>query len=254
MKIEHFKKLLLIFTLTSIICLSFTYQGNFLVQQKKYPRVKTAFSEKGAKIDSLLKKKGIAKTKLNLLLVAYKHEAQLEVYVKNKTDKSYQKFATYEICASSGELGPKRQQGDGQVPEGFYYIDRYNPTSTYHLSLGVSYPNQADRIKSTAKDLGGDIFIHGECVTIGCLPMTNDKIKEIYLLAIQARNTGQLKIPVYIFPFRMNETNTTTFFKKYKDHKALLAFWTNLKEAHQLFDNQHQELKLSVSKNGDYSY
>jgi len=242
------------FLAISFISLFLVLQLDFLSKQKNYSRVKTAFSEKGAKIDSLLKKNKLAKSKLNLLFLAYKHEAQLEIYAKNKGDLNYQKITTYDICASSGELGPKRKQGDGQVPEGFYFIDRYNPTSTYHLSLGVSYPNQADRIKSSAKDLGGDIFIHGECVTIGCLPMTNDKIKEIYLLVIQARNTGQVKIPVYIFPFRMDEENTSAFFKKYKDYKTLIAFWTNLKEAYDLFQSKHQELKISVDQKGDYKF
>ena len=54
---------------------------------------------------------------------------------------------SYPICAGSGDLGPKRERGDGQVPEGLYEIDRFNPTSRYHLSLRVNYPNLSDRLR-----------------------------------------------------------------------------------------------------------
>lgn len=97
----------------------------------------------------------------------------------------------YQICSLSGELGPKRQQGDLQVPEGFYWIDRFNPASNFYLSLGINYPNQFDRILGKSGELGGDIFIHGGCVTIGCIPITDDKIKELYLIAVEAKSNGQ---------------------------------------------------------------
>lgn len=87
--------------------------------------------------------------------------------------------------------------------------------------------------------LGGDIFIHGDCVTIGCLPMTNDKIKEIYLLAIHARNNGQSRIPVYIFPFEMTDINM----KKHTEHPD---FWKNLKNGYDTFFANPKELTIKV--------
>ncbi len=112
---------------------------------------------------------------MDILLRAYKQESELELWAKNKKDKQYTLLKTYKICASSGTLGPKRKQGDIQVPEGFYVIDRFNPVSNFYLSLGVSYPNASDKILGVKGALGGDIFIHGNCVTIGCLPISDDK-------------------------------------------------------------------------------
>jgi murein L,D-transpeptidase YafK len=141
-----------------------------------------------------------------------------------------------------------------QIPEGFYFINRFNPVSNYYLSLGINYPNLSDKIKSKAKNLGGDIYIHGECVTIGCIPMTNDKIKEIYLYAIQARQNGQNNIPVYIFPFRFTENNISKAREQYKTNKTLFDFLGNLKTGYDKFNKNFEELKVIVSKeNGNYS-
>ncbi len=80
------------------------------------------------------------------------------MWLKNTDATSYKLFKTYDICASSGDLGPKRQEGDGQVPEGFYTIDLFNPTSNYYLSMRVSYPNTSDVILKTSKNAGGAII------------------------------------------------------------------------------------------------
>ncbi len=55
-------------------------------------------------------------------------------------------FKTYKVCALAGTLGPKRMEGDYQVPEGFYYINEFNPQSNYYLSLGINYPNESDKV------------------------------------------------------------------------------------------------------------
>lgn len=88
--------------------------------------------------------------------------------------------------------GHKEFRGDGRTPEGVYRIDRRNPNSAYHLSVGISYPNDRDRAhaESLGKSPGGDIFIHGtpkEFVgkrdwTAGCLAVHNPEIEEIYAM------------------------------------------------------------------------
>lgn len=241
-------------TLLSFLLPSFILVNDFLSEQKKFERVRTAYKEKGNFIQDQLRKAKINRDELQILINVYKEEQELEIYAKNISDKSYKKLLTYEICESSGSLGPKRRKGDYQVPEGFYFIDRFNPSSSFYLSLGVNYPNKADRIKSKAKDLGGDIFIHGECVTIGCMPMTNDKIKEIYLYAIQARQNGQNQIPVYIYPFKMTDENFKKYEAKYKGDKPLIEFWTNLKIGYDKFFRDKTTLKVTVSENGDYFF
>jgi len=173
--------------------------------------------------------------------------------MKSKQINEYQLITKYEICASSGTIGPKRQQGDGQVPEGFYYIDRFNPNSNFHLSLGVNYPNESDK-KLGKKNLGGDIFIHGSCVTIGCMPITDECIKELYVLAVEAKTQGQEFIPVYIFPTRLTDKKITQLAIEYAQNQALLDFWKNLKTGYDFFDRNHKIPKVTINKTGEYIF
>jgi len=226
-------------------------QTDFLKEQKKFARFRTAVSEKQQLLENKLSEHQISMNNINLLLVAYKEEDLLEVYCKTKQETNYRKLFSYSICSRSGQPGPKRKQGDAQVPEGFYYIDRFNPNSNFYLSLGLNYPNLSDRRKSPYSNLGGDIFIHGSCVTIGCLPMTDNFIKEIYFLAVNAKSNGQTHIPVYIFPFKMTPENMVKYKKEYK---ALGPFWENLKKGYDQFFESKKELKVRVAANGDYLY
>lgn len=231
---------------------SVSFAGSFLDEQKRYARVRTAIKEKDALIKQNIINNNIKLNEMNILITAYKQEDILEIYAKNKNDKTYKKIAEYKIAAKSGILGPKRMEGDLQVPEGFYYIDRFNPASSYYLSLGINYPNEADRKKSNAKKLGGDIFIHGANVTIGCMPMTDDKIKEIYLYAIYAKDNGQSKIPVYIFPFKMTDDNFNYYKKIYES--SLIDFWKNIKEGYDIFQNTKKEITIRIDNNGNYIF
>jgi len=227
----------------------------FLGQQQQYARVRGALLRRTEALDRSLGAHGLKSDDLNILIVAYKSEAVLELYAKKPDAMRYRKLTSYPICASSGNPGPKRKKGDGQVPEGFYRIDRFNPASNYHLSLGINYPNAADRLKTHAADPGGDIFIHGSCVTIGCLPMTDAVIEEIYLYAVHARNSGQKAIPVYIFPFRMTQENMKKYETIYhKKQPEMLDFWHNLKKGYDKFIESGKELTVSVMKNGDYDF
>jgi murein L,D-transpeptidase YafK len=245
---------ILFITILTVLLASFSAVKSFLAEQRRFDRVRTAIHDKGSVVAAELKKHDLLPDNINILIVAYKEEGILDLYAKNKSANTYKKIRSYEICSRSGQPGPKRRYGDGQVPEGFYHIERFNPTSTYYLSLGLNYPNQSDRIKSTAEDPGGDIFIHGYCVTIGCLPMTNDKIKEIYLYSVYAKNNGQNNIPVYIFPFKMSDENIQHHEKKFRNYPSLLTFWQNLETGHKLFQKKNTALNISVAKNGDYIF
>ena len=245
------KNIIIIFIIFIMIN-SILFAGDFLNDQKRYSRVRTAIKEKDNLIKNTLKNNNIKLEELNILITAYKDEDIIEIYAKNKSDNIYKKIAVYNIAAKSGILGPKRMEGDLQVPEGFYYIDRFNPASSYYLSLGINYPNESDKKKSNAQRLGGDIFIHGANVTIGCMPMTDDKIKEIYLYAVYAKDNGQNKIPVYIFPFKMNEENFNYHAKNY--NKAIINFWKNIKEGYDIFQNTKKELNIKIDSNGNYVF
>jgi murein L,D-transpeptidase YafK len=91
-------------------------------------------------------------------------------------------------------------------------------------------------------------------VTIGCLPMTDEKIKEIYLYSVYAKRNGQDKIPVYIFPFKMDQKNMLIFKEKYKTNTDILSFWNNLKLGYDLLLKDGKELNVSTSENGDYKF
>ncbi|WP_297277838.1 L,D-transpeptidase family protein [uncultured Brachyspira sp.] len=246
------KKIILFIIIILNMINSMLFAGDFLEDQKRYSRVRTAIKEKDKLVKDTLKNNNIKLNELNIIITAYKQEDILEIYAKNKTDKTYKLIKTYNIVSKSGILGPKRKEGDLQVPEGFYYIDRFNPASSYYLSLGINYPNESDKKKSDAARLGGDIFIHGSTVTIGCMPMTDDKIKEIYLYAVYAKDSGQNKIPVYIFPFKMNDANFDYYKKEYS--KSLADFWSNIKTGYDIFQNSKKELNIKVDSNGNYVF
>ncbi|MDR1848626.1 MAG: L,D-transpeptidase family protein [Zoogloeaceae bacterium] len=227
---------------------------DFLGQQKQYARVRAALQNRLDALNRTLAAHGLNPDDLNILIVAYKAEAVLEIYAKASGAARYEKLISYPICAASGSLGPKRQEGDKQVPEGFYRIDRFNPASNYHLSLGINYPNQADRLKTRAADPGGDIFIHGGCVTIGCLPMTDPVMEEIYLYAVYARNSGQETIPVYLFPFRLTAENMKKYAADYRATPELPAFWRTLKQGYDQFIESGKALEARVLESGDYGF
>ncbi|MBE9582926.1 L,D-transpeptidase family protein [Mucilaginibacter sp. JRF] len=241
-----------VFALT--VSTSFIDDVAFMRDQKKSLRVKQAYADKEKLLAQKLKPLKLSLSKINILITAFKTEQELTVYIKAPTEAKYRRFATYNICSMSGLLGPKRCSGDRQVPEGFYYIDRFNPASTYYLSLGVNYPNQADKIKSGAADPGNDIFIHGKCVTIGCMPLTDNYIKEVYLLALQAYQSGQRNIPVYIFPYKFNSISADIFAAPYANDKATIAFWAKLKKGYDQFTTRQQEIAIKVNAAGDYVF
>lgn len=100
---------------------------------------------------------------------------------------------TYEIDLGFAPFGHKGEEGDGRTPEGEYLIDRRNPNSEFHLSIGIDYPNDLDRARAAAAGVkpGGDIFIHGRPRkyrngkrdwTAGCIAVTNREMEDIYAM------------------------------------------------------------------------
>jgi hypothetical protein len=132
-------------------------------------------------------------------LVGLKRERILEVYA-GASPAAQALVASYPILAASGAAGPKLREGDGQVPEGIYRIESLNPNSTFHLSLRVSYPSPLDRRRAAADGrarLGGDIMIHGNAVSIGCLAMGDAVAEELFVLAA---DVGLPRVAVILAP------------------------------------------------------
>ncbi|MEL6255118.1 MAG: L,D-transpeptidase family protein [Bacteroidota bacterium] len=184
-----------------------------------------------------------------IFIRAFKQEELLEVYVKKLTEESFHLLKTYDFCTTSGTLGPKRKEGDKQIPEGLYHIDRFNPKSQFHLSLGLNYPNKSDRIKGDPQEPGSDIFIHGKCVTIGCIPLGDPGIEELFVLAEQAKLQGQSQVPVHIFPAKMELENMQPLFQEFPQHRA---FWENLIPFYQAFESRRKLADYQINTVGNY--
>ena len=178
---------------------------------------------------------------------AFKSEYQLELWIKK--DTTFYLFRTYPICNWSGDLGPKRKQGDMQVPEGFYVINRFNPNSDYHLSMGINYPNASDLHFADMKRPGGAIYIHGSCGSHGCIPVGDDNIEEVYWLAWKAFQKGQKQIPVHIFPCRLTEGKMHNLLNRNIRHRF---FWENLEPVYQYFEQKRTIPLIEIETTGRY--
>jgi len=225
----------------------------FRSTQQKAARVKAAYNEKWEGLKKELTLKGFDANNFEMLIRVFKQNKLVEIWIKSKGAKQFQLFKTYDICYYSGDLGPKRKQGDGQVPEGFYNVAVFNPYSNYHLSLGVNYPNASDKIIGKG-NLGGDIMIHGNCVSIGCIPITDNYIKEVYLLAVESKNAGHNTIPIYIFPIKMDDKGIKYLNDSYASNNTLLNFWKNLKTGYDYFELNKNLPKINVDSKGNYLF
>jgi murein L,D-transpeptidase YafK len=117
-------------------------------------------------------------------LIIYKLEQMVELWALK--DKVWKKITEYPMTAYSGMLGPKLQEDDGQIPEGVYQMEKLNPLSKFYLSIRINYPNAFDleRAKEDGRThSGSDIYIHGKDQTVGCVPVGDIAIEEIFYLA-----------------------------------------------------------------------
>jgi murein L,D-transpeptidase YafK len=184
---------------------------------------------------------------------SFKYDRVLEVWVKGNAKEQYKLFKTYKVCMQSGTMGPKRMQGDYQVPEGFYHINEFNPNSNYHLALGLNYPNASDKILSDSLHPGNAIYIHGNCVSTGCIAITDVPIEELYIIATHVKNSGQDFIPVHVFPVKYNVKRSSDYLAEtLKTEPSLVAFTAKLKEAFIFFEEKKQLPLILVNKKGEY--
>ncbi|RSK51477.1 L,D-transpeptidase family protein [Hymenobacter rigui] len=220
----------------------------FRTNQLQFPRVRAAYSAYETATATLLRRNGLAPGRLELFLRAFKVGRRVEAWGRNAGEGQFVLLRTFRLAGTSGTLGPKRQAGDGQIPEGFYTINRFNPDSKYHLSLGLDYPNAADQFRAGFRDPGNDIFIHGSNETIGCLPITDEGIRELYVLAVEARSAGQASIPVHIFPFELTADNLAR--RMASPH---LGFWQQLAVGYEAFEATHELPSITVTADGVYA-
>lgn len=136
----------------------------------------------------------------DLTVLVFKRERMVELWASG-----WREPRMYAMTGFSGRLGPKLQEGDGQIPEGVYAVEYLNPNSRFHLSLKVSYPNGFDRARAKADgraELGGDIMIHGGEATVGCIPIGDEGIEEVFYLVEKVGGGSHVKIVIAPYDMR----------------------------------------------------
>ena len=240
-------------TIFLLICWNLSAQSVFWEQQQHFPKVAKAIKTRTDTLKNQFKKAGLAFPPKQIYIRSFKYDSQLEVWVKSGNNAQFQLFKTYPICALSGTMGPKRMDGDFQVPEGCYYIKSFNPLSNYHLSLELNYPNASDRLLSDSIKPGSDIYIHGGCLTQGCIPIKDIPMEELYVLAAYAQLQGQDFIPVHIFPVNYEREKSQAFLKKSsKDDPEYRDFSDKMKAIFNHFQDLKQLPVIGINQKGEY--
>ena len=205
------------------------------IRDRNFSVIRTEMALKGLSMDS------------PMLIRAFKTEMKLELWVKSSYGPQYELFKSYNVCKKSGKLGPKLKEGDLQTPEGFYAVteDALNPNSRFFLSFNIGYPNEFDRYHGRTGSL---LMIHGDCVSEGCLAMTNKQIAEIYLIVEQNFKYGHKEVPIHIYPFRMTDANM-----RLRAVSKWYPFWQNLKEGYEMFEQDRIPPEVGVL-DGEYVF
>lgn len=215
-----------------------TPPNSFREKQINYTRVREAYANKEKSVTKTLAEHGISRDSLQLYLRAFKTEKKIEVWAKNTCDTAFTLVKEFPICEISGEIGPKRRSYDLQVPEGFYRINELNPYSKYYLSMRINYPNASDSIRGVRGHLGNLIYIHGNCESSGCIAITDEKIKELFIYCIEAYNSGQKDINITIYPTKLTDPNYARLTKGYSKNKDKISLWADLKKSYDLFNRK----------------
>jgi len=228
---------------------------SWLDSMLQFPRVQVAKEETDEKLKALFDKNELDYPPKDIYWRCFKDEGEVELWARDSLHNKYQKIKTYKVCKQSGTHGPKRKMGDNQVPEGFYHIDLFNPMSSYFLSFRVNYPNKSDSILGDRYIPGGDIYVHGNCITIGCLPMQDSQIKEMFWLSVQCQEVigDSTFVPIDIFPLRMEES-FLVLKQEFGYNKTKMKFWNNILEGYTYFEIHKVRPEFRINKEGKYVF
>jgi murein L,D-transpeptidase YafK len=181
------------------------------------------------RLEPYFKRAGVQYFPKKLTFVAFKKERKLEMWGEKSGKWIY--VRSYKILAASGKPGPKLKEGDKQVPEGIYNITAMNPNSIFYLAMLVGYPNNYDKLqaqKENRTNLGGDICIHGNHRSAGCLAMGDTNIEDLFLATYKV---GMQNVRVIIAPY------------DFRDDKNINYNITKVSWRKELYDTVRNELK-----------
>ena len=252
------KILLKIFcVVTMIVCLPVlvSAQNYYVNIQRTSYKVSDVFSRMEDSVKKQFEAQQLTWPPEAMYVRSFKYDRQLEVWVKGNTKDPFKLFKTYKVCMQSGTMGPKRMEGDYQVPEGFYQINEFNPNSNFHLSLGLNYPNASDKILSDSLRPGSAIYIHGNCVSTGCIPISDKPMEELYIIASNVKAKGQEFITVHVFPVRYNVKKSMEYLNTtIQNNVYLQTFNKNIKAAFDYFETKKQLPVIMVNQKGEYVF
>lgn len=212
------------------------------------PRAEAAGERTAGKTGKELAKLGLA-TGDPVFVRIFKEEEELELWMQGEGNDHFTLYKVYPIRHWSGKLGPKRRDGDGQGPEGFYYVppSQLRPETRHRLGMDLGYPNEYDRYHGRT---GGGLMIHGGARSAGSYALSPDDIDEVYTLAMAALASGQPFFRVNAFPFRMTDERMD---REWERQSEWIEFWTNLKEGYDFFENVNRPPAVGVEA-GKYAF
>jgi murein L,D-transpeptidase YafK len=192
-----------------------------------------------ADVKALVEKAGLSWPVDQVYLRVFKEERLVELWASNRPRDPMALVKSFPICAASGVLGPKRREGDLQVPEGLYEVAEFNPFSSYHLALKLSYPNASDRLRSDRQHPGGLIYLHGDCASIGCIAIEDGPVEELYLVAFDSKRRP---LRIDVFPARLTRRWLEAA------PAAHRAFWAELLPAYERFEERRRPPAFTVDR------
>lgn len=237
----------------SSVPVSMQAQDSYVSMKAATNKATGAYSKVEDSLRKQFETKKIAWPPQQVYVRSFKYDRQVEVWVKGEGDEQYKFFKSYRMCMQSGTIGPKRMEGDYQMPEGFYYINEFKTNSNFHLALGLNYPNASDKMLSDSHRPGGDIYIHGGCVSTGCIAISDKPIEELYILTTHAKEQGQEFIPVHVFPVKYNVKKSFDYLAQAtKENQQLQKFAISLKSVFDKFEDKKEIPLILVNKKGEY--
>jgi len=244
------KKSFIVIALAFSFCVTAQKKNAFKQMQLNYPIVKAIYEKHWKALSDSIRSKKISPDSFNLYFRVFKYEKEFEIWMKNSGDVRYQLFKTMYLCATSGDLGPKKYNKDGQIPEGFYAITKFNPNDKYkYLALKIDFPNAVDR-EIAEEPLTTSVFIHGTCETTADIVLDKEDMEQVYLLCVEARNRKEaLYIDIYPCRFSKEAENMLSNYPK-----KSIRFWNNIKDAYFYFEENKWLPRINSNNKGKYIY
>ncbi|MCX7728787.1 MAG: hypothetical protein N2203_04880 [Bacteroidia bacterium] len=222
----------------------------FKQMQMNYPVVKSIYAKHWNLLCDSMRLKKISPDSFTMYIRVFKYESMMEIWMKNMGEVKYRLFKTMPLCATSGKLGTKKYNKDGQIPEGFYEIINFNPKDKYkYLALKINFPNPIDQ-KIAEEPITTNVFIHGTCETTADIVLDKTDMEQLYILCVEMRNRKEL-IYIDIYPCRFSKQNNDMLLSYPKKD---IKFWDNIKDAYFYFEENKWLPRINSNNKGKYIY